>query len=323
MHLFHRVSTNRVNGAKIRIPCSTSNLGPGFDAIGLALQLYNTFTFERLSDGLEITIEGEGAGQLETGPDNRTYRSYVAVFEALSLSPYPVHIHQHNEIPLARGLGGSATAVLAGVIGALVLLDKEAKVGDVLGYATLIENHPDNLTPSMVGGLTVSFWEPGRIVYIRLDPPERLTSVVLIPDFTLETGQARRVLPRQVPLVDAVTNLRGSAMIMAAVATGEIDKLALAMGDRLHQPYRAPLLPGMYDIFQAALEAGSPGVALSGAGSGIFAFALKDGDPDAVGRAMVREAAAGGINSTYLILPIDRDGVRITKVSTDHTKEAL
>lgn len=307
---------------EIKVPCSTSNLGPGFDAIGLALQLYNTFRFERLSHGLEITIEGEGAGQLETGSGNRTYRSYAAVFDALGVAPYPVRIHQHNEIPLARGLGGSATAVLAGVVAALVLLGQEPKVDDVLGYGTLIENHPDNLTPSMVGGLTVSFWEPGRIVYVRLDPPQELTSVVLIPDFGLETGEARKVLPGQVPLADAVTNLRGSAMIMAAVAAGEIDKLALAMRDRLHQPYRAPLLPGMHDIFQAALEAGSPGVALSGAGSGIFAFALKDRDPDAVGQAMVREAAVHGMSSTYLLLPIDREGTRITQIGTSYAQEA-
>lgn len=312
---------NGPHGLEIRVPCSTSNLGPGFDAIGLALELYNTFTFQRLSDGLEITIEGEGADQLDSGPDNRTYRSYVAVFEALNVSPYPVHIRQHNEIPLARGLGGSATAVLAGVIGALVLLGKEPRVNDVLGYSTLIENHPDNLTPSMVGGLTVSFWEPGRIVYIRLDPPERLTSVVLIPDFGMETDKARKVLPSQVSLSDVVTTLRGSAMIMAAMATGEIDKLGLAMGDRLHQQYRAPLLPGMYDIFDAALEAGSPGVALSGAGSGIFAFALKDEDPHAIGQAMAREAAAHGMNSTYLILPIDRDGTRIAQIRTDDAEE--
>jgi homoserine kinase len=250
--------TSAARKVEIKVPCSTSNLGPGFDAIGLALRLYNTFTFERLSHGLEITIEGEGAGQLETDSGNRTFRSYAAVFNALRLAPYPVHIHQNNEIPLARGLGGSATAVLAGVIAALVLLGKEPKVDDVLGYSTLIENHPDNLTPSMVGGLTVSLWEPGRIAYVRLDPPEEITSVVLIPDFRLETGEARKVLPSQVPLADAVTNLRGSAMIMAAVAAGEIDKLALAMRDRLHQPYRAALLPGMHDIFRAALEAGSP-----------------------------------------------------------------
>lgn len=312
-----------MSGVEIRVPCSTSNLGPGFDAIGLALELYNTFTFERLSDSLEITIEGEGADQLDTGPDNRTYQSYAATFKALGSPPYPVHIHQHNEIPLARGLGGSATAVLAGVIGALVLLGKKPGVDDVLGYATRIENHPDNLTPSMVGGLTVSFWEPGRIVYVRLDPPARLTSVVLIPDFALETGEARKVLPGRVPLSDVVTALRGSAMIMAAMATGEIDKLALAMRDQLHQPYRAPLLPGMYDIFEAALEAGSPGVALSGAGSGIFAFALKDEDPDAIGQAMVREAAAHGIGSTYLILPIDRDGARIVQIGTDGAKEMV
>ena len=305
----------------MQVPGSTSNLGPGFGAIGLALQVYNRFTFERVPAGLAITIEGEGADRLETGPDNRTYQAYAAVFKSLDLSPYPVHIHQRNEIPLERGLGGSSSAVVAGVMGALVLLGRTPEIDLVLEYATLLEHGSENLTASTVGGLTVSAREPGWVIYVRLDPPAGLTSVVLIPDFRLNTEESLKVVPSQVPMVDARANLRCSAMIIAALVSGKTDKLAFAMQDRLHQPYRASLVPGMYDIFQAALRAGSPGAALSGAGSGVFAFALEDSDPDGIGRAMVREAAAHGIGSTYMILPFDRCGARIIRTWADAAPE--
>lgn len=296
---------------EIRVPASTSNLGPGFDTVGLAVELYNTFTFKPCLDDLVITIEGHGAEELETGPDNRTYRSFATVFHSFGTDVPPAHIHHHNEVPLARGLGGSATAVLAGVMAAYAFLGKEPTTDEILAQSTKIENHPDNLTPSLVGGLTVSIMKPGSIVYLKVPVPPQLTSVVYIPGVPMLTGQARQVLPKQVPLEDAVFNLQALAMFVAAMATGSLDKLAMAMEDHLHQPYRTRLLPGMNDVFKAALDAGACGVALSGAGSGIFALVVDSADE--VAQAMTEAGGRYGLGGYSLVLPIQREGAKILR----------
>ena len=165
-----------------------------------------------------------------------------------------------------------------------------------------------------MGGLTVSTVADQHVAYVKIIPPARLTTVTLIPDRGLETGLARQVVPQQFSREDMIFNIRGSGMIMAALASDQLENLALAMRDRLHQPYRIPLLPGMDEIFQAALDAGSPGVALSGAGSGIFAFAYAH-NAEAIGEAMKAATARFGINAYNLYLPIDNHGVQVLDVS--------
>jgi homoserine kinase len=304
----------RPERVELRVPASTSNLGPGFDAIGLAVSLQNEFLFERLGTGFEIVIEGEGKSVLERGPDNRAYRAIRAASESLGNRVSGLRIVQHNAIPLARGLGGSGTAVLAGTIAALLFAGVEPEPSRVLDQAFTIETHPDNITPSLVGGLTVSIIDGGHVNYLKITPPSNLTTVILIPDRGLDTDEARKVVPQQLSREDIIFNIRGAGIITAALATGQLDHLALAMRDRLHQPYRSRLMPGMTDIFQAALNAGSPGVALSGAGSGIFAFAYLHNEK-AIGEAMKATAARFGMKAYNLYLPIDITGVKIVDVS--------
>jgi homoserine kinase len=280
----------------------------------LAVELYNEFLFERIDAELEIILEGEGQRVLERGPDSRTYRAFKAAYQAVGRQPPGVRIVQHNGIPLARGLGGSATAVLAGTLAAFLFAGDEPDLSRVLDQSFTFETHPDNLTPSLVGGLTVSVDDGGHVVYVKVIPQPELTTVTLIPDRPLETGAARQVVPTRFSREDAIFNIRGSGMIMAALATGQLEHLALAMKDRLHQPYRVPLLPGMMAIFQAALDAGSPGVALSGAGSGIFAFAYAH-NAQAIGEAMKACAARYDMDAYNLYLPIDNDGLQIVDVS--------
>ena len=306
--------SGRPRQARIRVPASTSNLGPGFDAIGLAVGLCNEFLFERLDSGVEIFIEGEGASVLNCGDENRTYRAFQAACQAIGRATPGVRIRQHNAIPLARGLGGSATAVLAGTMAAFLFHEREPKTSLILDQSFTIEDHPDNITPSLVGGLTVSASDNGHLAYVKAIPPHDLTTVTLIPDRDLGTRAARQVVPQQFSRDDMIFSVRGAGMIMAALATGQLTHLSLAMRDRLHQPYRAPLLPGMMEIFQAALDAGSPGVALSGAGSGIFAFAYARNER-AIGKAMEKTAARFGMESYSLYLPIDNEGARIDEVS--------
>ena len=299
-----------VHFAKLRVPCSTSNLGPGYDSIGLALGLWNEFAFERIPSGIEIVLQGHGADSLERGENSRAYRAFCAVYERMNEALPGVRIVQRNNVPLARGLGGSATAVLAGTTAGLLFSGMEASPLAVLNHSIAIETHPDNLTPSLVGGLTVSLMNDGHVAYLKVTPPSELTTVILIPDRGLVTGAARRVVPETFSRDDVVFNIRGAAMLMTALALGDLSSLSLAMRDRLHQPYRLPLLPGMTDIFNAALYAGSPGVALSGAGSGIFAFAYRE-NAEKIGAAMQREAREHGIGACVLHLPIDGRGLQI------------
>ena len=299
---------------ELRIPASTSNLGPGFDAVGLAVSLYSEFLFERVDSGLEILIEGEGSDVLPRGPVYRPYQAFQKACKVLGKEVTGLRVVQHNAVPFARGLGGSGIAALAGTMAAFLLCGTDPDMGRVLDLSFAMETHPDNVTPSLVGGLTVSVIEDNHVVYVKLIPSSKLTTVILIPDRPLDTVLARKIVPQQFSREDMIFNIRAAAMTMAALATDQLEHLALAMRDRLHQPYRAPLLVGMMDIFKAALEAGSPGVALSGAGSGIFAFAYPHNE-QAIGEAMKAAATRFGMNAYYLCLPIDHVGAQILKVS--------
>lgn len=303
-----------VHRVTLRVPASTSNLGPGFDAIGLAVALFNEFEFTRADAGvLRVRVEGEGADIIPGDAGNRTYAAFRSFFAGRGEEPPGVHIHQRNRIPLARGLGGSGTAVLAGTLAAMLFAGMDHTPDAVLDHAITVETHPDNITPSLVGGLTVSLLDEGHVRYVRVLPPAELTAVLLIPDRGLETGAARAVVPQTFSREDTIYTLRGAAMVMAALATGQLEHLAVAMRDRVHQPYRAPLLPGMMEIFEAALGAGSPGVALSGAGSGIFAFAYP-ATARRIGDAMLREARRHGLGGYVLYLPIDTMGTVILEI---------
>jgi len=303
-----------VRRVEVRVPASTSNLGPGFDAMGMALTLYNEFLFERLESGIQILVRGEGAECLKEEASNRTYQAFCAANQALRRETPGVRIVQHNRIPLARGLGGSGTSALAGTLAAFLFAGVEPESERILAQAVRVEGHPDNVTPSLVGGLTVSALDGPRVAYVKVIPPVQLTAVVLIPDRPLDTGLARQVLPGQYAREDMIFNIRGAAMVMAALATGQLEHLALAMRDRLHQPYRAPLLPGMANIFEAALEAGALGTALSGAGSGILALSRPD-RALTVGQAMQEAARRHGMGSYSLQLSIDTEGAQIHGVA--------
>lgn len=300
---------------RIRVPASTSNLGPGYDTLGLALALHNEFIFESDDCADEILVEGEGRGAIPTDSTNRTRRAFVAAYARTTQSGCQgIRITQNNAVPLQRGLGGSATAVVAGTLAGLVFSGHDPSESEVLDLAIRLETHPDNITPCLVGGATVSVLDGPHVKYVRVTPPSELTTVMFIPDKSLDTDAARRVVPEQFSREDTVFNIRGAAMVIAALATGRLEHLGLAMRDRLHQPYREQLLPWMTVVFNAALEAGSPGVALSGAGSGVFAFAHRQ---DRMRIADSMEAAAGqkGIRGYCLHLEIDNEGARIEELS--------
>ncbi|MBT3601852.1 MAG: homoserine kinase [Candidatus Latescibacteria bacterium] len=295
---------------QIRTPGSTANLGPGFDALGLALSIYNHVTIMTQSTpGLEITVQGEGKDLLTTDETNLFYQA--AQFTAQKIGkPLPgLSVALQNGVPLARGLGSSSTAIVAGVIAANHILDQPFSQQDQLNIATEIEGHPDNVSPCLLGGLTMSALDGKQVACVRALPPDTLQSVVAIPEFELKTSEARQALPQEISLHDAVFSISRACLVTAALMSGDLAQLKIGMQDCLHQPYRAHLIPNFHEAIDAALQAGSLGAALSGAGPTLMAFATQNAD--AIGQAMVDVWQKNEIEATYHVLNIDTDGAVI------------
>jgi len=293
---------------RIRIPASTANLGSGFDVLGLALSLYNTIEVEVVPRGVELTVEGEGAERLQReGERSLVVRAANATFAHLGIKPPGLKIHLKNEIPLKRGLGSSGTACLGGIIAAGELSGRPLSTVEVLRLGVDFEGHPDNITPSLVGGLTAACLAGGEVLYVKIPIPEGIQAVAVIPEMELSTAAARQALPKRVPLVDAVYNVGRAALLVGAMAAGERGLLREATRDRLHQPYRAELLPGMVEVLEAAERAGALCAFLSGAGSTVVALA--DHEAERVGREMAEAWGRQGMRTTVKILAVDQQGV--------------
>lgn len=295
---------------RLRLPGSSSNLGPGYDVLGLALTICNRLTVRTLpGSSVRIAVRGMGKGVLPEDETNLFYRSAVAASERAG-KPLPgLEVEMTNTIPLARGLGSSSTAIVAGIVAANTLLDNPFSRDQMLDLAADLEGHPDNVAPCLLGGLVVSAFSDRHVTYIRAIPPPGLQAVVAVPDFELETKAARAALPANVPHADAVFNVGRACLITAALLTGNFEALRTAMVDRLHQPYRAALIPGFYRVLGAAENAGALGAALSGAGPAIMA--LVTDAADAVKEAMVDAWKAEGIRAEASVYQIDPDGVTV------------
>jgi len=264
----------------VRVPASTANLGPGFDALGMALSLY-AWVDLRPSDGAEgttITLLGKGMEGVATDKSNLVYQVAQAVFAKAGVELPELHIAIRSDIPLTRGLGSSASAIVGALVAANALIGGALSDDTLFQMATELENHPDNVGASLFGGVIAAAWDGARAEAVRFDPPAGLTAMVVIPSFELSTKRARGVLPERLPFGDAVFNVSHSSLLTAALATGRLDVLRHAMRDRLHQPYRAALVPGMDKILREASEHGALGAVLSGAGPTLLALVEADSD---------------------------------------------
>ncbi|MDE2490002.1 MAG: homoserine kinase [Elusimicrobia bacterium] len=257
----------------VSVPATTSNLGPGFDCLGLALDLRNELTLE-LIDGkgpAVVEIEGEGAKTLPRGETNYIVKAARRILPRGL--PGRLIFRAKNRIPLARGLGSSAAAVVAGLWAGAHLFGTLRRSEDELeDLAVSMEGHPDNVAPCVHGGLTASVHHDGDLRVQGLEIHPSFSGVVCVPELELPTAKARRVLPKRVTLADAVFNLQRAVLLPRALATARTTYLRQLMQDRLHQPYRAPLVPGLYDAIEAAYRAGAAGAALSGSGTAVFAL---------------------------------------------------
>ncbi|MAF38318.1 MAG: homoserine kinase, partial [Chloroflexi bacterium] len=262
---------------RVKAPATTANLGPGYDCLGLALDVWNTLEVETMDGGEPVVeITGEGEGELGTGRDNLVYKSMQFLFDDAGEKMPALRIRCENTIPLARGMGSSAAAIAGGLVAANVICSKDYLANDLLEMAATIEGHPDNVAAAVMGGMQLVIMdqtEEGQMLFtVPVNLPPELHAVVFVPEVRISTEDARAVLPETVSLADAVYNMGRVGLLVASMATNHPEYLAIATQDRLHQPYRQPLFPAMKVIFKAALDAGALGVFLSGSGSTVLAL---------------------------------------------------
>ncbi|MBD3184164.1 homoserine kinase [Candidatus Poribacteria bacterium] len=295
----------------VKIPASTTNLGSGFDVLGIALNLYNTVEVEFSKSGLCIEIQGEGADVLPRDEDNLVYKAIKSVFDSFDEKVPPLTIRLVNNIPLARGLGSSGTAAIGGVMAANALCDAGFSTDDILLNASSFDGHPDNVATSLLGGFVIAAKTEKQILCKKIIPPKPLKVVVVIPDFQLLTSAARSILPKTMSIETAIFNISRASMLVASMTTGDYSQLAIATEDKIHQPHRKALIPGMEEAFEAAksVDENAP-VALSGAGPSLVAFCINDADE--VGKSMAEAFNKHKVKSHYLILDIDYQGAVVS-----------
>ncbi len=293
----------------VEVPASSANLGAGYDCLGLALELTNRVVLEACEgDGsIDLSVTGEGAGELPASRENRFVAGLEAALEA-SLGPRPAsigwRIAMDNAIPLSRGLGSRAAATVGGVVAGNALAGSRLDDAELLRIATTIESHPDNAAAVLLGGFVVSAHLGERVEAIRFDAPDGLQAVLFIPERRLSTEDMRRVLPAEVPHRDAVSNTGRVAIGVAGIASGRLDLLADLTVDRLHEPYRSVAYPELPHLTGAARAAGALGAFLSGAGSTVLAFVGPGVDPGPVEAALADAAAAEGLaGHTRIVAP--------------------
>jgi homoserine kinase len=292
----------------VRVPATSANLGPGYDAVGLALSLSMRIGLDRATHPM-VEIRGTGAGLIPHSPQHPAYRAARFVAELVGESDAHFRLVQENAIPPTRGLGGSAAALVGGAVAANDLVGGQIAAPDLLNIVCELDGHPDNAAPALLGGLVIGTLTPEGVSAVRLEPTD-LKVVVAVPDFAVSTTASRRALPDSISHRDAVFNVGRSGLLLGALATGEYELLRVAMQDRLHQPYRSHLVPGFEDVVEAALAKGAYGACLSGSGPSVLAFSPELGTRR-IATAMQLAFERRGVEARSWALNVDLGGAQV------------
>lgn len=294
---------------RVTIPATSANLGPGFDCLGLALDLRNAVEMQALDEeGIQIRINGEGADRLPADATNTIIKAANAVFQHTDERPKGLRVSAFNAIPPGSGLGSSAAAIVGGVLAANEVLEGCLSRDELLQKVVELEGHPDNVAPALLGGLVASSYTSDGLAARRI-PVAPLQAVVVLPNVQTSTREMRAALPQTVPMQDAVANIGRAILVTQALAEGDYDLLAQVMKDRLHQPYRSKSIPAYERVVNAAIEAGACAVAISGAGPALIAFAPKSHKQ--IAAEMVRAFRHdGGVDARSWVLAVSMDGAQ-------------
>ncbi|QDY83778.1 homoserine kinase [Paenibacillus polymyxa] len=304
--------------ARVRVPASTANLGPGFDTLGMALSLYAWIELKEAEQTV-FHLYGEQMNGVPQDKTNLIYKVAQAVFREAGVSVPELEISMYSDIPLTRGLGSSASAIIGALVAANTLIGSPLSDSKLFDMASAIEKHPDNVGASLFGGIITAVWDGKHAKHLRIEPDANLEVMVVIPDFQLSTSKAREVLPVHVSLKDAVYNISHASMLVAALASGRTDLIAEAMRDQLHQPYRAALVPGMTEILQDAHQYGALGVALSGAGPTLLALTdQRENRKAELERYLTETMKKEGITASVLKLRPESEGVKVYTEGNTH-----
>ena len=307
-----KVVASPVKQVRVRAPATSANLGAGFDCLGLALELYLDLTVEEgEGEGLEIAATGEGNESVPLDERNAVYQGVMQAYVRAGKTPGRLRLAIDSQIPLASGLGSSSAALVAGLTAGAELCGMGLDREEVLRQGVVVEEHPDNVASCVLGGIVIAALDGEEVAWARVEPPRDLAAVVAVPDFPLPTSKSRSVLPERIERRDAIFNAGRVGLLVAALQQGDYSLLRIGMQDRLHQPYRTGLVPGMEAVLAATTEAGALGAALSGAGP--TALALVNGRSAEVADAMQQAWAKEGIAARTLVLGLAAEGVQCVK----------
>jgi homoserine kinase len=296
---------------RVRVPATTANIGPGFDCLGLALDLWNEVRFSLEGDGVAVTVEGPDPVGLPRDESNLVARAFLRLCEeAGKAPPSGLRIHCDIRVPMSSGLGSSSTAIVAGLLGANALMGRPFDRDQILELAADVEGHPDNVAAALLGGLTIVVQKDDRLLTKKILVPE-VHVALAVPDLPFSTSAARAELPTEVSMADAVFNLQRTPLVVEALRSGDYELLSQVMDDRLHQASRLKRIPGGRTAWLAALNAGAAAVAVSGSGPSLIAFVSLATDASRVARVMAEAFAAEGVTALPLGLAASAAGATV------------
>lgn len=294
----------------VNVPATTANLGPGFDCLGLALDWWNTITVEPART-FQVILKGDSAGL--SADETNMVVEHMRIFYQHIGAPMPtLRVTMTNRIPIGKGFGSSAAALVGGLVAGNAIAGTPLTAQELLELANELEGHPDNVSAAIFGGFTISVFDGHRVVCATIEPSQKWRAVVYIPDHALSTKTARGVVPVQVSRSDAVFNIGRAALVAYAFTTGRAGFLPIATQDRLHQPYRVPLVRGMPEMLDAVCAAGAQGAALSGAGPSLIAFATSTTQAAHIRKAFTDTAKKLKLTGETAILKLSDRGAYVT-----------